>query len=404
MLLGKLALLAAMIMVPQVQAQNTGGDPGGDPEGSFAGSNAFGESHGDIGTGYWSLRLGFYDKDDQGDGNPFVDESVTVIEPVITYDYQASEDFGYHLQLAYDNISSASIDRIADVAGSEESGASGDNYVGLDASFRHRLSEQTNLNWHAGASFEYDYFSAGLGGGLSRKLDPQDAVISANLNAYLDSVDLIRWDGRSYGSDNRTSITGSLSWYQVLTPTTHGEFGLTLTSQSGFLATPINAVVVENPADPPNPNLANNARGTEWDEVLPGSRTRIALFGSVRHALDDFRAVQLGGRIYADDWGITAFDLSPKYIHQFQGGSLWDVRYRHYTQSEADSYGTSFTVDPVAGEERTQDSELADFDSHLIGTHLSWGSGDRWDFGFDYLSRSDNLDHMFFSIGWKRSF
>ncbi|MDF1838237.1 MAG: DUF3570 domain-containing protein [Planctomycetota bacterium] len=376
----------------------------GEPETLFGGSNTFGESHTDVGAGYWSVRLGFYDKDDQGVGNPFVDESVTVIEPVITFDYQASEDFGYNIQLQYDNVSSASIERIASVPGTEESGASGDNYVGIAASFRHRLSEQTNLNWHAGASFEYDYFSAGLGGGISRALEPQDAVISANLNAYFDSIDLIRWDGVSDGDDDRTSITGSFSWYQVLSPTTHGEFGLSLTSQTGFLATPINAVVVEDPGDAPNPNLANNARGTEWDEVLPDSRTRIALYGKVRRSINDFRAMELGGRVYTDDWGITAFDLTPKYIQQFDNSVLWDVRYRYYTQSEADAYSESFTVDPISGEERTQDSELADFDSHLLGTHVQWGRHSQWDFGLDYLMRSDDLDHLFFSFGWKRSF
>jgi len=393
--------LVAVLLPAAAMAQE--GQPG-DPETLFSGSNSYGESHTDAGTGYWSVRLGFYDKDDQGDGNPFVDESVTVIEPVITFDYQASEDFGYNIQLQYDNVSSASIDRIASVPGTEESGASGDNYIGLDASFRHRLSSQTNLNWHAGFSKEYDYLSAGLGAGLSRSLEPQDAVVSANLNAYFDTIDLIRWDGRSYGEDDRTSITGNLSWYQVLSPTTHGEFGLSLTSQSGFLATPINAVVVEDPGDAPNPNLANNARGTEWDEVLPDSRTRIALFGAVRRSLDDFQAVEFGGRFYTDDWGITAFDFTPKYIRQFDSGMLWDVRYRYYTQSEADAYGESFTVDPIAGEERTQDSELADFDSHLIGTRIQGGKRNQWDFGFDYLARSDNLDHLFFSFGWKRSF
>ncbi len=397
MLLGRTAVLVLLILTPQAWAQGT--NTSGDSDQPVGGSNTFGGSHGDIGTGYWSVRLGYYDKDDTGGGNPFIDESVTVIEPIISYDYQASEDFGYRLQLTYDNVSSASIDRISEAVGTEESGASGDNYVGLDASFRHRLSEATNLNWHAAAAFEYDYFSVGLGGGLSRTLDPQDAVISANLNAYFDTVELIRWDGltgsdsaRSGDDDTRTSISGTLSWYQVLNPTTHGEFGLALTSQSGFLETPINSVIVESPAV------------SEHDEVLPDSRTRIALYGSVRHALSETNAIDLGGRFYTDDWGINAFDFTPKYIHQFESGLLWDMRYRYYTQSEADAYGEFFTVLPTAGEERTQDSELADFDSHLIGTHIQWGKGNQWDFGFDYLSRSDSLDHMFLSIGWKRSF
>ncbi|MCA9001899.1 MAG: hypothetical protein KDB61_08250, partial [Planctomycetes bacterium] len=272
MLLGRILPLLMLAGAPSVFAQGLDSEVPGFISG---GSNSFGEAHGEEGTGYWSARIGFYDKTDNGDGNPFVDESVTVIEPIITYDYQASKDFGYNIQLQYDNVSSASIERISNVPGTEESGASGDNYFGLTAAFRHKLSDQTDLNWHAGASFEYDYFSVGLGAGLSKALDPQDAVISANLSGYFDSIKLIRWDGVSDGDDTRTSITGSFSWYQILSPKTHGELGLSLTAQSGFLGTPINAVVVEDPGDPPNPNLANNARGTEWDEVLPDTRTRI---------------------------------------------------------------------------------------------------------------------------------
>ncbi len=388
-----LAGLAGLAMTAHAQqVENTSG-PSLDPRDP--------NPHGAAGQGYWSARLGYYDKDDPGEGNPFVDESVTVIEPIFVYDYQASDDFGYNIQLSYDNVSSASIERLNKFDG--QSGASGDNYVGLDAAFRHKLDENTNLNWHAGFSFEYDYFSIGLGGGLSQTLEPQDAVISANINAYFDTVGLIRYNGVDEGDDNRTSIAGTVSWYQVINPTTHGEFGLTLSSQSGYLESPVNAVVLENPADPPNANLANNARGFEFGEELPDSRFRTAIYGKVRHALSDRNALEFGARLYNDDWGVQSYDFTPKYIHQFDGGLLWDIRYRYYSQTAADAYQANFTGATLPAE-RTQDSELAEFDSNLLGTHLRWGQKSQWDFGLDFLSRSDGLDHMFFSVGLKKSF
>ncbi|MEZ6020666.1 MAG: DUF3570 domain-containing protein [Planctomycetota bacterium] len=366
--------------------------------------------HGEAGSGYWAARLGFYDKDDPGEGNPFVDESVTVIEPVLIYDFQATEDFGYHIQLSYDHVSSASIERLSKIQPftapytDAQSGASGDNYVGLDASFRHKLAPDLNANWHAGFSFEYDYFSVGLGGGLSKTLEPADAVVSANLNAYFDQLKLIRWSGVDEGTDNRTSIAATLSWYQVVNPSTHGELGLTVSAQSGFLESPINSVVQTDPSYAANPNLVGNVQGVEFDEQLPDNRLRTALYGTVRHALNDVSAIELGARIYNDDWGISAFDVTPKYIRQFDNGMLWDVRMRYYDQSAADAYQASYTGTGPLPDERTQDSELAKFDSTLFGTHLRWGKQATWDFGVDFLSRSDGLDHLFFSIGWKEGF
>jgi hypothetical protein len=355
-------------------------------------------AHKEAGSTTWSARLGFFDRSDSGGakGNPFLDESLTVVEPVIIYDHQVSEDFGYDLKLSYDWVSSASIERLNKFDG--QSGASGDNYVGLDAGFRHKLSNADNVSWHVGLSSEYDYFSLGLGSGWSHTFEERDAVFSANLNGFYDLVKPIRFDGTEDSDESRTSIAGTLGWYQVLTPTTHGELGLTYSAQSGFLETAYNAVVVEDPAAPPNPNLANNAKGVEFTEELPNTRNRLAIFGRVRHQLGEHDAIELGSRLYNDDWGIGAYDVTPRYLHEFESGLLLDLKYRFYTQTAADAYAEHFFSLPT---ERTQDSDLGKFDSSLFGAHLSW---DTWDAGINFLSRSDGLDHIFFSIGWTKSY
>ena len=53
---------------------------------------------------------------------------------------------------------------------------------------------------------------------------------------------------------------------------------------------------------------------------------------------------------------------------------------------------------------RTQDSDLGELDSHLVGGHWRWGAARQWDVGLNYLSRSDGLDHVFFSFGWTTSY
>lgn len=347
------------------------------------------KSHGEAGETSWSVRLGFYDRDDSGGGagNPFLDETLTVIEPVFIYDHQVSNDFGYDIKLSYDNVSSASIDRLSKFDG--QSGASGDNYISLDAAFRHKLSALDNFSWHVGLATEYDYSSFGLGAGWTRTFDERDATLSVNLNGFYDLVQPIRFDGTTDADESRTSLAGTVSWYQILTPTMHGEVGLTYSAQSGFLETAYNAVVVETPEE-------------EFTEELPDNRNRLSLFGRVRQQLGDRDAIELGGRLYDDDWGIGAFDITPRYLHEFDSGLVMDLRYRYYTQDAADAWAEHFSTLPA---ERTQDSDLGEFDSNLIGTHFLWGdTSESWDVGLNFLDRSDGLDHIFFSIGWTTSY
>lgn len=401
MLLARLGF--ALALVPPAWALPQGPDDGGFVNAPLTSTQLGAKGHGEAGQTTWSALLGYYDRDDAGgaSGNPFLDETLTVIEPVYIYDSQVSEDFGYDIQFSYDRVSSASIERLSKFDG--QSGATGDNYLGLDFGFRHKLSDATNVSWRVGGSVEYDYTSIGVGGGLSHTFEEADASLALNLDAFLDTVEVIRFDGSTEADENRNSVAATLGWYQVIDPKTHGEIGLTVSSQSGFLGTPYNAVVVLNPGDPPNPNLANNANGTEFTEEVPDSRTRLTLFGRARRRLGAQTALELGARVYDDDWGIQAYDFSPRLLYQLAGGSLIDVHYRFYTQTAADFFAPEFTALPA---ERTQDSDLGDFDSNLIGAQYSWGgaASNTWSVALDFLDRSDGLDHWFFSLGYKKSF
>jgi len=356
-------------------------------------------AHTKVGSTTLSTRLGIFDRSDSGgaSGNPFLDESLTVIEPVMIFDHQVTKDFGYDVKLSYDWVSSASIERLNKF--DAQSGASGDNYIGLDAGFRHQVTSADNVSWHVGLASEYDYFSLGLGSGWSHTFAEKDAVFSANLNGFYDLVKPIRFDGTQDSTESRRSLAGTLGWYQVLTPKTHGELGVTYSLQSGFLETAYNAVVLEDPTAPPNPNLANNAKGTEFSEVLPGTRNRVAVFGRLRQQLGEHDAIELGSRVYSDDWGIGSYDVTPRYLHEFDSGLLLDVRYRFYTQTAADAWSDHFTGAALPAE-RTQDSDLGKFDSSLFGAHFTW---EKWDAGLNVLNRSDGLDHVFLSLGWTTS-
>ena len=401
MLLRYLASLGPVFLVAAASAQGAGGD--GEVTARTGESGASLLEDFTPGSTSLAFRLGFFDQPDNGSGNPFLDEDLTVIEPVVIYDHDVSDDFGYGFQLSYDYVSSASIERLSNFP--EQSGASADNYVGLDVHLRHRLPSGKRLGWHVGASTEYDYTSIGAGSSLAWQPAGADATVTFSLDGFYDMVDVIRFDGSGEGEDTRLSLTLSGNWYQILSPRTHGEFGASLAQQAGFLETPYNAVVREDDELDPNPNLANHARGEELTEELPDSRTRLAVYGRVRTRTTPGRAWELGSRLYSDTWGISSIALEPRMYQTLVPESLdLRLRYRYYVQTASKYFEEHFTqadASMVPGN-RTQDSDLGDFNTHLLGARLQWYRTARHtlDFGMDYVLRSDGLDYVFGSLGW----
>ncbi len=392
---------------PQVVGQSPTQAPG-------SGTAPVKGSLGKAGTGHLGFRLGYYNNGDAGDGNPFLDESLTVIEPVVFYDYNLSDSTNLFFKFSYDNVSSASIERLNSYPGTQQSGATGDYYFGLDGGATWALDEDARVSAFAHASAEYDYRSFGLGGSYARDYDGDSTTLKFSGSAYFDSLDIIRFDGdETEGSDNRTALNLSGNWYQVMTPRMHAEMGVNLTLQSGFLETPYNGVVADGGTITPQNYLASTAlqtdRNTTGFEELPSSRARLTLHGRVRRMYGESTALELGGRLYGDDWGVTSFTVEPAcYFWLVQDRLRARVGYRFYSQTAADDYQERYSqaTEAALPEFRTQDADLGDFSSHGLGFRFDYftSSASRWDFTFDYTTRSDGLDYLFGSIGWSTSF
>ena len=354
------------------------------------------------GHGSISSRLGFYYNGDDQDGNPFLDEELTVIEPSIFFDYNVSEETSMWGKFSYDYVSSASIDRLSNYP--EQSGASGDYYFGLDLGANHQLSDSKTIGGFLSGSVEYDYRSFGLGGHYSWDTNQRNTRFKISSNAFYDQLDIIRFNGVEDGTDSRISITSSATWYQIINSKTHSESGISLTYQSGFLETPYNAVVIEDSSLPPNPALDNNARGIEITEELDDTRLRLALYGKVKRYITDGHALALGSRLYADSWGILGVSLQPS-VDSWLVPEVFrtQLRYRVYSQSEADDYSKSFTTETS---QRTQDSDLGSFVSHGAGATFYWHLSPTlvWDIGGDYILRDDGLDQIQISTGFQKKF
>jgi len=353
------------------------------------------------GEGSIEFGLGFYDNGDDGDGNPFLDESLTVVEPVVVFDYNLSDDTAVWGKLSYDYVSSASIDRLSKFP--EQSGASGDYYIGLEGGMKKMLPGDKSWGLFGHASVEYDYRSFGLGGDYSFPVNDDSGTLSLSANGFVDQVDIIRFNGASEGTDTRLSFTTQLNGYQIMNPLLHAEYGGVLTVQNGFLETPYNAVVIED-TDVPNPNLVGNAPGREVTEELDDSRIRSALFGNLRYSLTELDALQLGGRLYTDTWGITGISLETRWYRWLIQDSLkLRLRYRFYTQTEADDYQETFLTET---EFRTQDSDLAAFNAQTLGAKLSFFTNENNEVHgtMDYVSREDGLDQILVHFAYRRTF
>lgn len=358
---------------------------------------------GEPGSGTVAFNLGFYTQPDSGGtaGNPFLDEELTVIEPVVFFDYQINEADSVWALFSYDHVSSASIDRLSQYP--QQSGASGDYYVGLDVGWKRNLDANTTRGLFVSGSAEYDYISFGLGGDYTRENPATGRSFKLGGSAFMDIVDIIRFNGEEEGTDQRFTLSGSATWYLPLTPEMHASYGASLTLQQGFLETPYNAVVIEDGSGP-NPYLVNHAAGREVTEELPDTRLRLAVYGELKRLLGNDSVASLGGRLYTDDWGVSGIALQPGY-------AFWLVPERHridlylrlYTQTAADAFSERFTTEES---ERTQDSDLGDFSAFSAGGKWSWTMSDQTsvNLGMEYTIRTDDLDYMTVNSGIVRKF
>ncbi|MBT3293801.1 MAG: DUF3570 domain-containing protein [Verrucomicrobia bacterium] len=359
---------------------------------------------GDAGTGHLEFGLGFYSNSDGSngeEGNPFLDEESTIIEPVIVFDYNISDETAVWATFSYDYVSCASIDRLGNFP--EQSGASGDNYLSIEGGLRRTPDRENAWGVFGHLSAEYDYFSIGLGGDYTRTAPDGNSSIKYALNGFFDSIDLIRFNGVEEGSDSRITLTAQVNAYQVMDPVMHAEYGGVLTVQSGYLATPYNAVVIEDTLVP-NTNLVNMAPGREVIEELEDSLIRGAVFGRVRRSLAARHAVELGGRLYADSWGLTGISIEPRWYHWLIDGRLrLRLRYRFYTQSEADAFSETFLVEE---EFRTQDADMGSFTAHTLGGLLTLVSGEssEIDLAADYITREDGIDQVLARLAYRWDF
>ncbi|GGY87838.1 hypothetical protein GCM10011613_36070 [Cellvibrio zantedeschiae] len=82
-------------------------------------------------------------------------------------------------------------------------------------------------------------------------------------------------------------------------------------------------------------------------------------------------SVRADVRRYTDSWGITATNAEVRYIHDFKKDLLVEVKYRVYSQTEAEFYSDLFPYKD-AQNFMARDKELSPFSSKTIGLGLTY--------------------------------
>lgn len=343
--------------------------------------------------GSLTVKLSAYSQQDHG-GIEQVDEDASVFETVILAQKQMTESGTLNVRLLGDLVSAASIERAHNAEfRAQQGGASGNYRFGFGAGWAERGER---LDWRVGAqvALEYAYRSIGGNAGVTWNLPGRNTALSADVQVFLDTVKLIRYDGDDEGTDPRDTYTVELGWQQVLTPTDLISLSLTQTQQTGFLSTSYNSVF---------------SPSGEASEELPDSRSRTAVTGRWRHSLDDVSAAEIGARYYTDSWGLSATTIDLRYSRYFLDRRLLlEPTYRLHLQQAAKYYEESFD-DPLP-DNRTSDPDLGDFTGHMAGVRAGWlgghlfGHPSDWDLSLFGYDRDNGLTAFWVIIGNRTDF
>lgn len=135
-------------------------------------------------------------------------------------------------------------------------------------------------------------------------------------------------------------------------------------------------------------------------ERYPNTRTSNAVALRARYFLDYRAAIHAEYRYFSDTWDIEAHTAEVGYTHTFRDRWVVDLKYRHYTQTQAGFYNDLFSrVDEQNFLAR--DKEMSSFSDSTIGLAVSyefvkngWGFLDNASVTFKYDRISFDYDNF----------
>lgn len=336
-----------------------------------------------------------------------------------------------------------------------------DQLTAITANYAHS-SDSRDFIWNADVSFsnEYDYTSAGFGGGIAQLFNDKNTELSVKANVYLDQwrpiyptelheyskygnnflnqgyfsgVNVLDQNGQAsanyipsafttISAVNRNSYSASFGFSQVLSKKLQVSLFFDLLQQRGLLSTPYHRIYFADKANYyigqaqyiPNYESDRNVgvyKLADDIERLPDSRFKLPLGVRLNYYINERFVLRSYYRYYSDNWDIQAhtanIELPIKVSDKF---TVFPI-YRYYTQTQS-KYYAAYEMHLSTEQFYTSDPDLATFYSNQYGLGVNYTDiftvAKIWRFGLknvdlrlNHYQRSDQLSANIATIGFK---
>lgn len=305
---------------------------------------------------------------------------------------------------AYTSASSSNVDPFdgserADAFVASTGASRSDVWTNLSGTYTHSSDDRNTMySGNLSVSSEYDYFSFGFGGGLTKLFNEKNTEVSINANIFLDTwtpiypTELRPFASGANGLDNgffsnktitgntdysptfekftdetRNSYSVGLGFSQILGKNLQGSLALDFVKQDGLLSTPFQRVYFADIAD----SFIQEFQLADAIEQLPDSRFKVAGGGRLNWYINESVVLRSYYRYYFDDWGINSHTASVEVPIKLTDKFTVYPSYRFYQQSAADyfyGYEEAFSTDTFY----TSDYDLSKYSANQFGMGVSY--------------------------------
>lgn len=207
-------------------------------------------------------------------------------------------------------------------------------------------------------STEDDYTSHGGVVGTALDFAGNDANVALQAFGSLDSVGRA---GDPSFDESQTSLGGRATLTQALSSETTAQMAWETLRIAGFQSSVYRFVAIGGDG-----TCASEAPFC-IPEHVPDERFRHAATVRARHALSDHVSAGVEYRAYVDSWGLSSQTLQPDLALRLTERGTLTLRYRYYTQGEADFYRPRYFDLESTGGFATRDRKLSASYAHLFG-------------------------------------
>lgn len=305
---------------------------------------------------------------------------------------------------AYTSASSSNVDPFdgserADAFVASTGASRSDVWTNLSGTYTHSSDDRNTMySGNLSVSSEYDYFSFGFGGGLTKLFNEKNTEVSFNANIFLDTwtpiypTELRPFASGANGLDNgffssktitgntdysptfekftdetRNSYSVGLGFSQILGKNLQGSLALDFVKQDGLLSTPFQRVYFADVVD----SFIQEFQLADAIEQLPDSRFKVAGGGRLNWYINESVVLRSYYRYYFDDWGINSHTASVEMPIKLTDKFTVYPSYRFYQQSAADyffGYEEAFSTDTFY----TSDYDLSKYSANQFGMGVSY--------------------------------